>query len=202
MKSCVESGIGQMVGLSYSSLVDPTWVEGQPITMVLDENRSVQCQVRVRYQCLPLGSNPSNALRINRRFDFIGFPVCAQRVNEYIAEICTDEAKLKQQYEAIRLPYNVEIDQVFPSREIGGSSFGCFRYIQTNEGTKLGTIMVFSSKELAMHSGAFRADCSSAGESGSGTRLVKVHASSSCKLLYTKGSESEEDVQHLKELVT
>ena len=202
MKSCVESAIGQMVGLSYSSLVDPTWVKGKPLTLVLDENACIQCQAEMRYQCLPVGSTVADALRINIRFDIPGFPANASATSEFLTAISTDVAKLRRQYDESSFHFGLDITEAFPFRRIGESMFACFRFVHTFGENKLTSLMVSSSKEVAMYPEAFPADTRTESMEENGRLLVKIHASSTCSLRNVEAGKLKENEQSMDDLIT
>ena len=202
LTSCVESTISQMVGLSYNSLVNPTWVEGVSMSLVLDEETPIQCHTDIRYQCLPLGSTPSNALRINLRFDIAKFPFSGDIFSRYLKKMGTDVNKLRNQYKGIELPYELAIEELFPCREIGESFFSCFRYLQTFLDSKLETIIVFSSKEVAVYPEAFLDSIQGVDTDENGRINVKIHSSTSCNLLKPKETTEEDEVQRKDDLVS
>lgn len=202
MKSCVESAIGQMVGLSYSSLVDPTWKRGMSFMLLLDEKESIQCQADIRFQCLPVGTNPKNALRINVRFDLAGFPMNAELVSQHLTRLGTDVAELRKQYDETHLHYGLSIDEVFPHRIIAGNTFGCFRFVHSFGQSNVASMMVSSSKEVAMYPEAFPADVRKEEEDENARLLVKVHAASTCNLLSPEENTLKEEAQRMEDLVT
>mmetsp|Transcript_44300 Transcript_44300/g.70821 ORF Transcript_44300/g.70821 Transcript_44300/m.70821 type:complete len:488 (-) Transcript_44300:1865-3328(-) len=59
----VDSGIGQITGIAYTSAVDPSWKQANPV--VVDGQT-----IKLRYQYLPLGVSVHEAKRLNVRVDF------------------------------------------------------------------------------------------------------------------------------------
>jgi len=70
----IESAIGQVLGMCHTSVVDKSWKE-LSYDFALEVPNTQKIKVVLRYQFLPLGSTPENALRVNVRQDISAIPI-------------------------------------------------------------------------------------------------------------------------------
>lgn len=74
MKTGVENGARHIIGLAYGSIHSELWKEAKPFPFVLDDGSTME-NIRVWYQYLPVGVVPSEARRINVRYDLPPLPL-------------------------------------------------------------------------------------------------------------------------------
>lgn len=84
LKGSVESAVGHMVGIMYSSMSDSSWKEGKPIDVGFD------IETQWWYQILPYGATYKDAERINIRFDRNNFPCTSEEYFQHQWNISKD----------------------------------------------------------------------------------------------------------------
>ena len=74
MKTGLENGARHIIGLAYGSIHSDLWKQAKRFAFHLDDGTTIE-DVRVWYQYLPLGVIPSEARRINVRYDIPPLPL-------------------------------------------------------------------------------------------------------------------------------
>ena len=196
-----ESTIAQMIGLSYSSMVDPTWHRGRDYSIILDEQGSVTCNVVFRYQCLPLGTTPSTAVKVNVRFDVCNFPVNGDKIHEFVHTSHSDIDKMREHAQICKLSEDLEVEVVSPYRCFANTAFGCMRFTNKANGKQHISTMVVASGCKTICSRAFPLESSNGSAEERDDIGVKVHVSSTLGSLNTQVNGTEEGEKQSDEVI-
>jgi len=88
----IESTIGQVIGMCYTSVLDRSWqiVEYKPNVKQM-EGVKIVC----RYQFLPEGSTPENATRLNFRTDVYNMPIACDKMKGVCSNL---DPKVEKEY--------------------------------------------------------------------------------------------------------
>lgn len=112
MKQGIESGIGQIIGLCYSSIFDDTWKEGMSFNLVLSDQKGLSTEVKVKYQFLPLGSGTADAKRMNIRFDLLSVPLACDSIMAYYKKFSRNFQDLKKNFDMLKTGERIDIAEV------------------------------------------------------------------------------------------
>jgi len=100
----IESAIGQLLGMCYTSIVDRNWT--QPFRFDPKIEKLAGVTIICRYQLLPLGSTPKTAARINIRQDVHNMPLESMGLLKAVAlgKDLKKEREIGELYEDVKDP--------------------------------------------------------------------------------------------------
>lgn len=153
LKSGIESAVGHIVGMMYSSMTDSSWDEGQKFELL----EGMTC--RFRFQLLPTGCDFSNAQRINTRIDCDGIACSPQDLIEHGAAMARDIGKWEATFKAqdSELLKDIHVEEVHPAVHYDDNEFiSCSRMYSKSARPEEELIFVHAAKAVEIYQTAFQ----------------------------------------------
>lgn len=134
MSSSVESALGQVIGLCYSSMKDSSWRKTRSCELCLSEADGVSVSVQPRYQVLPTGASLKEGERFCVRIDIGEFPFGMEEVAQLEGLRGRNTGIVEDRMSKMHPELDVEAKEVFPYQEVGanGESVQCVRLSFSN----------------------------------------------------------------------
>ena len=141
MTSSVDSAVGQIMGLAYSSIHDGSWRKPGASEICLSEESGVSVPVQTRYQILPTGASFQEADRLCLRFDIGPLPFSVDELVQLEMLRSKGTVVMRDRIAEMHPELTVDASEVFPYQEVGtnGESVRCVR-ISFTRGTYIGSI--------------------------------------------------------------
>lgn len=92
LQTGISSSVSQVIGLTYSSLIDETWLKGEDVLLVGD------ILAKVWYQLLPIGLSRAESTRMNMRVDFTNIRRTSSQVTAVLKRANMDIEGIKDFY--------------------------------------------------------------------------------------------------------